>query len=102
MRNGIKPSSKTITLDGWKEIINAFPIKIKEVFISGGEPTLISWLPDLCNWLLDKGYHVTVFTNLHIPIFLIRVKRSRRFQIYATFHQEQDDMDSFTGAYNEL
>ena len=99
---GKRPKAKPIGLEDWKKIIKGFPVRVREVFISGGEPTLISWLPELCNWLLDQGYHVTVFTNLHNDLALTSVKKSHRFQVFATFHQEHDNPFDFTGAYEAV
>jgi hypothetical protein len=91
MPTGIRPTAKQSTLDEWKEFIKNFPVKIKEVYVSGGEPTLIKWLPELCNWLLDEGYHVSVFTDLYDPQLLLKVKNSYRFQIISTFHHDWEE-----------
>lgn len=86
MPTGIRPEAKQSTLEEWKTYIKNFPTKIKEVYVSGGEPTLIKWLPELLTWLLDEGYHVTVFTNLY-NTSLLMVKNSYRYQIIASYHK---------------
>lgn len=90
MPTGIRPTAKQATLEEWKSYIKNFPTKIKEVFVSGGEPTLVKWLPEFLQWLLDEGYHVTVFTNLYNPMLLM-VKDSYRYQIFATYHKPPKD-----------
>jgi hypothetical protein len=102
MPTGRQPQAKPIGLEEWKEIISNFPVKVKEIFISGGEPTLIKWLPELCNWLLDKGYHVTIFSNLWSVNLLNCLNKSYRLQIWATFHQEQDTAKRFDSVYQYL
>lgn len=86
MPTGIRPEAKQSTLEEWKTYIKNFPTKIKEVYVSGGEPTLVKWLPELLTWLLNEGYHVTVFTNLFNPDLLM-VKNSYRYQIIASYHK---------------
>jgi uncharacterized radical SAM superfamily Fe-S cluster-containing enzyme len=87
---GIYPSSDISTLDEWKEFIRRFPVKIKEVYLSGGEPTLYPDFVELTNWLLDEGYHVKVFSNLLNINNLLKVQRSYRFIITSTFHWSSD------------
>ena len=99
---GRQPHAVPIGIEDWKRIITNFPVKVKEVMITGGEPTLITWMPDLCNWLLNKCYHVTVFSNLQCTMSFKEIKNSYRFQIWATFHQEQDDKRFFDGAHQLL
>ena len=100
MPTGKRPISKQSTLEDWKFYIKNFPVKIKEVFVSGGEPTMIKWLPELLEWLLAEKYHVTVFTNLFNPKML-KVKPNFRYQIIATYHHS-DNQERFDKAYKEL
>ncbi len=103
MPTGKQPMSRgRLSFEEWQERIKNFPVKVREVYISGGEPTLVSYMPDLCNWLLDVGYHVTIFTNLHEALkSLTRIKPSYRLQIWATFHKGHR-ADLFGGAYHYL
>lgn len=86
MVKGKRPSTKGISIEEWKKKVEGFPIKIREIFISGGEPTLVKWIPEFVNWLLDEGYHVTVFSNLFNAEELLKIKKSYRFQIRTTYH----------------
>jgi uncharacterized radical SAM superfamily Fe-S cluster-containing enzyme len=87
---GVYPSSEVSTLAEWKEFIKRFPVKIKEVYLSGGEPTLYPDFVELTNWLLDEGYHVKVFSNLLNINSLLKIQRSYRFIITSTFHTDKE------------
>lgn len=95
------PKFKESTLDEWKEYFENFPDWCSEVVISGGEPTIISYLPDLINWLMDRGHHVIVYTNLLKPETLYGVKDSFKFAILPTFHHT-DNAERYEEAYNKL
>ena len=84
---GSMPQGQTSTIDEWMGFIERFPVKIKEVTIEGGEPTLYPGIETLTNKLLDKGYHVRFYTNLVYIDELKKVKRSYRFRVIATFHK---------------
>lgn len=86
-------------IEYWKEWISTFPVKIREVAISGGEPTLIPYLIELVNWLLSEGYYVLILTNLTNWTNLCYIKPSRRLRIEATLH-ECYDKDLFLEHYN--
>ena len=81
------PQCKTVKLEDWKAFITRWPEKIKEVAIFGGEPSLVPYLADLVNWLLGKGYHVKVFSNLTNPVPFWHIKQSYKFIISATHHR---------------
>lgn len=83
----------------WIEFIKTFPVKIREVYITGGEPSLFKGVETLCNWLIDNGYFVTVFSNLtdKCEVFL-KVKISARFKIQSTYH-ESANINHFTNNY---
>ena len=98
---GKRPKAPQSSLSDWQRYIKNFPIKIKEVYVSGGEPSLIKWMPDLVNWLLDQKYHVTLFTDLYNPSLILQIKRSYRFQIVSTYHHS-DSMLRFDSAYLAL
>ena len=101
MPTGKRPTSKQSTLEQWKEYVKNFPCKLKEVTISGGEPTLIDWLPDLINWLLKEGYHVMLFTDLFNASLIRKVNPSYRFHIVSTFHHTDSQL-RFESAYHSL
>lgn len=87
MVSGERPNAKIIGIEDWKKRVKGFPAKIREIYIGGGEPTLVKYMPELVNWLLEEGYHVCVFSNLYKPEVFERVKRSYRLQVRATFHK---------------
>ena len=86
-------------IDEWKEFITKFPEWVSYVLISGGEPTLIRWMPEFVNWLLDSGRKVCIFTNLAVPERFATIQRSSRLQIQATYHHA-DGVSRFEKAYS--
>jgi hypothetical protein len=94
------PQSDTSTFLQWKDFIDRFPVRIKEVYLTGGEPTLYPHFVELTNYLLDKGYHVTVFSNL-LDRKLLWIQMSYRFLITATYHHHTDSR-IFVKNYNEI
>lgn len=99
-----RPKSKQMNLEAWKEIINTFPTKISQVYVSGGEPTMVKWMPEFVNWLLhEKGFHVMLFTNLFRPEDILKIKNSYRFQIVAALHDvEGENAVRFDSAYQKI
>ena len=67
----------------WVKTINEFPVTIKEVLITGGEPTLHKDFEGLVHLLLNRSIMVTIWTNLVKPITL---EKSPRLKIVATYH----------------
>lgn len=92
---------KELTLDQWIDIIDRFPLKIKEVFISGGEPMLMPYTVDLINELVKRKILVCLFTNL-ITGNLFDIRRSPYFRINTTFHPQSHHSIKFLARYNEL
>jgi organic radical activating enzyme len=88
-------------MEEWQEFIEGYPEWISLIAICGGEPTLITWMPNFVNWLLDRGHHVIVYSNLWKPWYFTMIKKSFRFYIQATFHHT-DKAERFTEAYNYL
>jgi len=82
---GKRAESTEIGLDDWKYLVRSFPIKLREIRISGGEPMLMPYYSELINWLLDQGLYVMVFTNL--SVLKLDVNRSRRLIYMATYHK---------------
>jgi len=89
------------SLDSWKKFIKEFPLKIKDVAISGGEPTLYPDAIEFINWLIDEGYIVSVYTNLSNEN-LLKFRRSLRLKINATYHKESGKRDAWIERYNRL
>lgn len=85
--NGNQPQANEVSLKDWIYTFDNFPNKIKEVVISGGEPTLVPYCAELINYLTDKHIQVAIFTNLSNDI-LFDVRPSVYFRIGATYHQQ--------------
>jgi hypothetical protein len=86
MLTGRTPLSDELSLRSWKKIIDIFPVRVREVVISGGEPFLFSVLPRLVNYLIEKKYFVTIQTNLTLTKQVYEINASSRLLISATYH----------------
>lgn len=98
--SGKQPHGRESTIEEWKEFINKFPTKIKEFYVSGGEPTLYKDFIPLVEFLLTIG-HVKIFTNLSKPQILLSLPKSYKLTIRATFHHS-DDINRFNNSYNSI
>ena len=88
-----------MTLDEWKRWFTLFPHRIKEISMTGGEPTLTDYYPELCVWLLDRGIHISLATNLHHVTLnrdwpLLRIMPRYSFQVSATCHAEPEPFET--------
>lgn len=88
-----------LSLQDWKLIIATFPVRIKEIFITGGEPTIMPYFSDLVNWITDRRTLVTIFTNLYN--LTDNLNPSPYLRINATYHHHVDEID-FRHNYNEM
>ena len=95
------PRSSMSSYDDWIEYLKTFPLRFKQVTISGGEPTFVDYMPNLVNWLLMHGYHVLVYSNLYRPTLFLQIIKSWRFKILATFH-EGDSILNFLSSYQSI
>jgi MoaA/NifB/PqqE/SkfB family radical SAM enzyme len=95
MVTGKRPKSEVKKLYEWKKFINEFPEKIKVMGITGGEPTIMWWLPDYINFLHEKKIHVNLFTNLAFPERIFEVKQISNFTVIASFHEQFDHRSEF-------
>lgn len=86
--DGKYPESNTMGLVDWIRKVRDFPRKIREVKITGGEPTMVKYFPELVKWLLDNGYYVLVLTNLGR---YRKIKSSRRLIFMATWHHDMPE-----------
>ena len=77
-----------LTLRDWQQRIRRFPMKIREISISGGDPMGVDYFAELVNWCLNEGYFVNVFTNLSLKRYVI--KPSYRLKFSATYHENLD------------
>lgn len=85
--NGHRKISKEVALSDWLHMVDNFPYRLREVIISGGEPTLVSYFTDLVDRLLARGLMVTVFTNLSNDILLKNIPHPR-LRIVASYHKQ--------------
>ena len=95
--DNVYPSSKTLPLSNWKKFLENYDKTqrqvggIREVFLSGGEPTILPYFKELLEWMLfEKKWYVTVFSNLSNKN-LLKIKPSLRLRIVASYHHEQID-----------
>ncbi len=95
------PQWKQCTIDQWKGFVKRFPEWVSLYSICGGEPTMLKWLAEFVNWLLDKGHHVAIYSNLFDVSEILKMKRSARLVIHATYHHK-DDKEKFIKSYNLL
>jgi organic radical activating enzyme len=86
MGGDVFPKCPEINWEQWRDNIINFPLKIKEVVLSGGEPCIYPEIEKLVNWLLDNGYFVQFYTNLARPGIITKFKRSKRLILFANFH----------------
>lgn len=92
---------KLMTWQEWAEYIDTFPMKINEVFLSGGEPTLLEGFEHLINHISGR-YLVTVYTNLTNHTKWNRVNSTDNIRIQATFHGRSDKQERFLKAYHSV
>lgn len=75
------------TLEEWKRFFEHFPEWIAQIFISGGEPSLLPWISELINWLVDRGHHVVVLSNLNNVENFYGVKKNFKLIFFPTYHK---------------
>lgn len=100
------PYAKESTFEELKAYVEKFPIRIRQVKLSGGSPELNMAFVDFTNWLLDQGYYVAILTNLMHPDVLKRLKPSRRLIFLASYHHTDKwksiSEEKYTDIYNDL
>jgi molybdenum cofactor biosynthesis enzyme MoaA len=88
MVNGKPRNAKEVGLEEWKKLIDDFPYKLKEIYISGGEPTLMGYFSELINYITEKKILVTLFTNLSRTTGIMLIRSTPYFRIETTLHPE--------------
>lgn len=83
------------SFEEWKVFLDRYPIWISAMYISGGEPSLYKDIVPLINYLIDRGHHVLLQTNLYKAENFIGIKPHKRLIFMATFHEEHADSDKF-------
>lgn len=81
----------------WKEFIEKFPYWLSQIYVSGGEPSLYKDIVPLINWLIERGHHVIVFTNLWRINNFVGIKPHWRLIFQPTYHKG-DNLGRFTRA----
>jgi organic radical activating enzyme len=71
-------------------------------YISGGEPALYKDIVPLTNWLIERGHHVIIMTNLSYPKNFKGIKPHWRLMFQPTFHPKFAKLDVFRRNLDEL
>jgi len=90
------------TFEEWKGWFERFPVWISQVYVSGGEPSTYPDIVPLVNWLVNRGHHVIVFTNLFKYENFKGIKPHWRLIFQPTFHKGQDDFERYNKAQRWL
>jgi MoaA/NifB/PqqE/SkfB family radical SAM enzyme len=98
---GHRPKVREVGFNAWIRWFERFPYKIKEVYVSGGEPTLHKDFVRIVNYLLWKGYYVCVFTNLLKVDKILQIKPCARLAISATYHHKWP-VENFNSNYLKI
>jgi len=101
--NGKMPDNKTLDLSEWKRFLSDYNSvhKLREVILSGGEPTMLPYFTELCHWILFvKKWHLRIYTNFS-DYTLLKVKPSTRLRIHASFHMGIDPVE-YTRRYKRI
>lgn len=78
------------SFEEWKIFLDRYPMWISAMYISGGEPSLYSDIVPLINYLIEKGHHVIMQSNLYKAEAFIGIRPHRRLVFMATYHEEQE------------
>lgn len=107
---GVMPKNEVLSFEAWKKFLTHFNEAtidnggLREVILTGGEPTLLPYFVDLCHWILfEKRWFLTIFTNLS-NYELLRVNPSLRLRVDATYHHHADQVkfDNIYKAVNSI
>ena len=90
------------SFDEWKVWFERFPEWISQVYVSGGEPSLYKDIVPLVNWLVERGHHVIVFTNLWKVENYEGIKPHWRLIFQPTFHADNDKIERFKPALEKM
>jgi len=90
------------TFEEWKTWFERFPVWISQVYVSGGEPSDYPHIVPLVNYLIDRGHHVIVFTNLWKIENYNGIRPHWRLIFQPTFHKGQDNLERFEAAVAEM
>ena len=83
------------TFEEWKVWFERFPYWISQIYVSGGEPSVYKDIVPLVNWLIERGHHVIVFTNLWKIENYVGIKPHWRLIFQPTYHGTEDEKERF-------
>jgi uncharacterized radical SAM superfamily Fe-S cluster-containing enzyme len=98
LENSKYPKYDECSFDEWEKWFKRYPENEAPIFqieISGGEPTRYKDLSKLINYLIERGKHVVIYTNLENVEILNEIKPSYRFRIKAVYHKSDDSKKFF-------
>ena len=84
------------SFEEWKEFLSKrIQHWVSVYYISGGEPALYKDIVPLTNWLIERGHHVIIMTNLTYPGKFHGIRPHWRLMFMPTYHSEFSDIDCF-------
>ncbi len=99
--DGKYPTAKVKTMEEWKKYLTDLDLtfrmdrsKIKEVVITGGEPTLLPYFNELCDWITER-WILVVYTNLSDVSKLTKLRQTPRLIIHASYHAGETDGQAY-------
>lgn len=92
---------KESTFEEWKTFYERFPMWISQIYLSGGEPSLYPDIVKLTNWLIERGHHVCIFSNLWKVENFKGIKPHWRLVVHATYHS-CDNWERYCEAFKTL
>ena len=97
---------KEKTVEEWIELISNFPVRVREIRITGGEPFENDVTVPLVKWAISEGYFVIIETNLSSNIAklmhfkkLAQLPNTVRLQFYVTYHKGQINREVWLNNY---
>lgn len=98
----VRPKDATVNdAIWWIGYIRNFPVKIREIVLSGGEPGLYPDIHALVNWLLLNDYFVIIQTNLTVIKQFKEIIPSYKLLFVVTYHP-MFNKDKFMRNYNDM
>ena len=92
---GKHPDAEMKTLEAWQfhltnldKSLRKDRSRIKSIILSGGEPIILPYFVELCEWILDQGWMLDIFTNLSSIKALQSVRQTTNIIIHASHHPE--------------
>jgi len=84
------------SFEEWKEFLSKrIQHWVSVYYISGGEPALYKDIVPLTNWLIERGHHVIIMTNLTYFNKFVGIKPHWRLMFMPTYHSEFANIERF-------